>query len=802
MRDPTVYAYDDRDWDVPDHDVAVYHAKRHAHALVIPVINEGERIRGQLLRVQAAHLPVDVIVADGGSTDGSLDADFVEPAGVACVLTKTGPGKLSAQLRMAYAWCVRQGYAGVVTIDGNGKDGVEAVAKIVAKLEADCDYVQGSRYLPGGEAENTPLERTIANRMIHAPLLSLAGRHWFTDTTNGFRGYSTRYLTHPDVKPFRDVFQVYSLLFYLTVRAGQLGLNVDHCPVMRRYPESGKVPTKIGGFGSKLALLGETVTAATGGYTPDDGYEAQEAVSPTAAPMGPASWALAMVIAALVALPLFITSLISPPYSPDSWAFYDLSKNLFGDFYRLAHIRSYAAEGPYSAAFPPLWPSAIALVDATLGTGARTGLYLAFLSFLGFAAASEAIGRRVTGSRGIGLAIALAMLLAPKVLDVELAAGRTMPLQLLLYALTLLGLLRGPAIGVTLGTALGLVTGLAVLNRFDALPLPLLVAAMVFWLTRGPLPTLAVLGAAAVTVSPWVAYSLTTFGTVFATDNSSIALALDSQAFVTDWWPKPQLSLTDDPAAWIGKVVGNAPKIAWVAASVAASPLGFAAESALAVWGVFHFVATRRPATAVTAPRNSGFGVVVSFAGLIALLLTPQIVTGYVEYRYLSALAWTGLLALFVWAVTRAISAAQRRAYAGLITATLALWIAALFAVQATSASQSQRLDVSQWATFEAPEDVNALAQCLGEQSDARVLVMGNDTFAAKAGALGRFATMMEPRNMAEGRLSAADSQAFLTQQRVDLVLALIPEREAFAQATFSLTRVPDCPLPLYEVAR
>ena len=255
-------------WQVPAHEMALYGPKVHAHALVIPVINEGERIRGQLLRIRAAALPIDVIVADGGSSDGSLAADFVAGAGVRAVLTKIGPGKLSAQLRMAYAWCLREGYAGIVTIDGNGKDGVEAVAEIVARLEAGWDYVQGSRYAPGGLAENTPLERTIGNRMIHAPLLSLAGRHWFTDTTNGFRGYSVRYLTDPRVQPFRDVFQKYELLFYLTVRAGQLGFRVCEVPVRRSYPPGEAAPTKIRGHGAKADVLRQTVQAALGRFAP------------------------------------------------------------------------------------------------------------------------------------------------------------------------------------------------------------------------------------------------------------------------------------------------------------------------------------------------------------------------------------------------------------------------------------------------------------------------------------------------------------------------------------------------------
>ena len=167
------------DWQVPAFRSDLHLARRHDRVLVIPVINEGERIRAQLTRVQAAQLPVDVVVADGGSTDGSLAADFVTGAGVRAVLTKTGPGRLSAQLRMAYAWSLQEGYTGIVTIDGNGKDNVEAVSDFVARLEAGYDYVQGSRYRRGGKAQNTPLERALGNRLIHAPLLSLAGRHWF-----------------------------------------------------------------------------------------------------------------------------------------------------------------------------------------------------------------------------------------------------------------------------------------------------------------------------------------------------------------------------------------------------------------------------------------------------------------------------------------------------------------------------------------------------------------------------------------------------------------------------------------------
>ena len=775
---------DDSDWDVPTHETALYAERRHRHALVIPVINEGTRLRGQLERIKAAGLLVDVVIADGGSTDGSLDAGFVAQAGVRAVLTKTGPGKLSAQLRMAYAWCLRQGYAGIVTIDGNGKDGVEAVAAMVAKLEDGCDYVQGSRYLPGGAAENTPLERTIANRLIHAPLLSLSGRHWFTDTTNGFRAYSAHYLTHPDVRPFRDEFQVYNLLFYLTVRAGQLGLKVAHVPVVRRYPDDGKVPTKIGGFASKLALLKETVIAATGGYTPDDAAQGQPALV----------WPLLALLLVLTAL--LASIIVFPPYSPDSWALYELSQTVFGDFYRFNHWRSYANASEYSASFPPLYPTLLAIADALLGTGPRTGQYLAFACFAGFAMVSERIGRSVSGVPWIGLGAALVGLLGPSMLLAELGAGRTIPLQLLLFALILSGLLQGARMSLAGAALIGFLAGLAVLNRFDAVLLPLLTTAMILWLTRSPKRALAAAAAAGVAVSPWVAYSLMTFGTAFATDNNGIATTLDPAAFVTDWWPAPQPGLADDPAAWAARVAANVGAFFYTLAALLATGMGLTAAAFLAPPAALAGLADRRPR------GDDGLKVLTLFTAVTALLLAPQVLTGYLEYRYFAPLIWAGLLTTGCWGLAQARTLHQRMLAARLAFASVALAMAALASVQVVQAVSAGRMDLTHQAHFNAPDDLRALQACVKDTPRARILVLGDDAFAARAGALGGFATMMEPRNMADGRLDPAGSRAFVAEWRVNYVLPRKPARAEWAKANLPVALATGCALPLYRVLR
>lgn len=268
---PTVATIDDRRWQLPSFMVEEFTGKQRAYCVVIPVINEGERIHRQLqsMQVQAIAQVADIIIADGGSTDGSLDRHLLESWQVRTVLVKIGAGKLSAQLRMAYAYALRQGYEGIITVDGNGKDGVEAIPNFIKELQDGYDFIQGSRFVSGGEAINTPIYRLAAIRLMHAPLISLAARHWFTDTTNGFRGYSRAFLLDQRVQPFRAVFDTYELLAYLSVRAPRLRYKTKEIPVRRAYPAGGKIPTKINSHGY-LTLVQILWKTLLGRYNPSD----------------------------------------------------------------------------------------------------------------------------------------------------------------------------------------------------------------------------------------------------------------------------------------------------------------------------------------------------------------------------------------------------------------------------------------------------------------------------------------------------------------------------------------------------
>lgn len=253
---------------IPSYDVEVIKEKSSDYCLCIPIINEGERIIRELKRAKRANIQkyVDIIICDGGSTDDSIEK--IKALGVSVIITKTGSGKQGAQLRTGFDYALKQKYLGIVTIDGNNKDSIEDVPKFIKKLKKGYDFVQGSRFIQGGQAINTPFYRTIAVRTLHAPLISLTAGKKYTDTTNAFRAYSIRYLKHKDVKPFRDIFSSYELLAYLSVRADQLGLKTCEIPVTRAYPKKQKTPTKISPIRGNITLFSILLKNAFGAYDP------------------------------------------------------------------------------------------------------------------------------------------------------------------------------------------------------------------------------------------------------------------------------------------------------------------------------------------------------------------------------------------------------------------------------------------------------------------------------------------------------------------------------------------------------
>lgn len=255
---------------VPRFECTEYEEKSREYVVLIPIINEGERIIRELERAYRNHITdhADIVICDGGSTDGCTEEERLRRLKINTLLVKQDMGKQGAQLRMGIWWALQREYKGVITIDGNDKDSIEDVPRFIEKLKEGYDLVQGSRFVKGGRAINTPFIRTISVQLVHAPVISLTAHQRFTDTTNAYRAYSARYLLDERVQPLRDIFMSYELLAYLSVRATQINMKACEIPVTRAYPKNAETPTKISFFRGNSELMKILIKNARGAYNP------------------------------------------------------------------------------------------------------------------------------------------------------------------------------------------------------------------------------------------------------------------------------------------------------------------------------------------------------------------------------------------------------------------------------------------------------------------------------------------------------------------------------------------------------
>lgn len=259
---------------IPQFEETVFFEKRSKYCLLIPLFNEGERYFSQVKKMQDVGLfqKVDVIICDAGSKDGTTDYEFLKKTGHRALLIRKGKGRYSTDLKMGYSWAIEQGYEGFISVDGNDKDGTEAIDLFIKALDKGYDYIQGSRYIKGGKGINTPFIRHMALKIINEPIMTLCARKHLSDTTNGFRAYSRKFMTDERVLPFREVFWGYELIYYLPVRACRLGFKVCEVPVTRAYPDDGSVPSKVGGIKGNMYQMSILWHMLCHHYDPESKY--------------------------------------------------------------------------------------------------------------------------------------------------------------------------------------------------------------------------------------------------------------------------------------------------------------------------------------------------------------------------------------------------------------------------------------------------------------------------------------------------------------------------------------------------
>jgi dolichol-phosphate mannosyltransferase len=175
----------------------------------------------------------DVIVHDDGSTDGTLDQ--VMAMGFPVIRAETNGG-IGASVKRFLHYAKEHGYEVVVLMAGNNKDDPAEIPRLLQPILGEgYDYVQGSRYLPGGCARNLPLFRQIMVR-IHALIYRVLTGFPCTDALNGFRAYKISVVFNdPRINVWQGWLDRYEYESYLHYKVLKLGYKVKEVPVTKSY---------------------------------------------------------------------------------------------------------------------------------------------------------------------------------------------------------------------------------------------------------------------------------------------------------------------------------------------------------------------------------------------------------------------------------------------------------------------------------------------------------------------------------------------------------------------------------------
>lgn len=214
--------------------------------------NEGEKIKRVIQKFNGYNW-YDVLIIDDGSTDGSIGQIAADPSIVIIRNAQTKGAGYGTRQIIEYAQT--KDYEVVIFVSGNDKDSALDTHKFKEAIEEGYDFVQGSRFLPGGQYGRMPIYRIIATRFVHPLFFSVITGKKITDSTNGFRAVRLDMIKDARINLNQDWLDKYELEPYLFYKAIFCGFKVKEVPVIKIYPPKKEGYTKMKPFSGWWSML-------------------------------------------------------------------------------------------------------------------------------------------------------------------------------------------------------------------------------------------------------------------------------------------------------------------------------------------------------------------------------------------------------------------------------------------------------------------------------------------------------------------------------------------------------------------
>jgi len=162
-------------------------------SIVIPTYNEKQRIGATIEKVAAFVVqqpyPIEVLVVDDGSSDGTADLVDALRTGNERISTLRGDHRGKAYTVRTGMLAAKGDY--VLFSDADLSTPIEEVTRFLPFLQDGYDVVIGSREAPGAQRYDEPAFRHLMGRIFTRMVQVITGQR-FEDTQCGFKAFSRR----------------------------------------------------------------------------------------------------------------------------------------------------------------------------------------------------------------------------------------------------------------------------------------------------------------------------------------------------------------------------------------------------------------------------------------------------------------------------------------------------------------------------------------------------------------------------------------------------------------------------------
>ncbi len=213
--------------------------------IIVPTYNEKENLPPLVARVQELPLPVDMLVVDDNSPDGTgqVADDLAKRFPSVHVLHRTEKDGLGRAYCAGFEWALKRDYEFIFEMDGDFSHNPADIPAFLREA-ADADLVLGSRYCNGIRVVNWPLNRLVLSLCAAKYVRIITGLP-VSDPTGGFKCFRREALKTIDLKAVRS--NGYSFQIELTHKIWMSGGRIKEVPIIftDRFLGSSKMSRQI-----------------------------------------------------------------------------------------------------------------------------------------------------------------------------------------------------------------------------------------------------------------------------------------------------------------------------------------------------------------------------------------------------------------------------------------------------------------------------------------------------------------------------------------------------------------------------